>query len=102
MYSQAARLPVDTLLETPVEDANCTTGHCDEIKNKLTVLQEITETKIIEAQWRQRKTYDKDVRKVPEYAKGDLVWLYSPQVKKGQSSKFCRPYRGPYEILKSE
>ena len=71
-----------------MEDANCPTGRCDGIKNKLTVLQEITDTKIIEAQWRQRKTYNKDVGKVPEYAKEDLVWLYSPQVKRASPQSY--------------
>ncbi|KAL5475730.1 hypothetical protein EMCRGX_G025580 [Ephydatia muelleri] len=32
------------------------------------------------------------------FDKGELVWLFNPAIKKGQSQKFHRPWGGPYRI----
>jgi len=35
-----------------------------------------------------------------KYSRGDLVWLYSPQRKKGISPKLMRPWKGPFTVTK--
>ena len=46
----------------------------------------------------QKRKYD---HKVVEnvYSVGDLVWLYSPQVKPGVGSKFAQHWHGPYKVI---
>ena len=40
-----------------------------------------------EAQQNRAKSYNKEIEVRPEYQQGDLVWLYSPAVKKGHMTK---------------
>ena len=54
---------------------NCQSGHC-----------------------RQKAIYDKRVHGKP-LANGDLVWLFTPAVPKGQSRKLRHPLIGPYKIV---
>ena len=47
---------------------------------------------------RMKRRYD--IRsKAFTFSKGELVWLYNPQRKKGKSPKLSRPWEGPYVIV---
>ena len=50
-------------------------------------------------QTRQRQGYDARTTEVPEYTEGDVVWLHTPAVKRGESRKLAGPYKGPYVIV---
>jgi len=52
---------------------------------------------IIQSQKRQQRNYDKK-RKPHDYNKGDLIWLFSPVVKKVQNKKFVFHWLCPYQI----
>ena len=47
---------------------------------------------------RQKNLYDKKVHGDP-YEPGDLVWLHSPAVPRGQSKKLHRPWVGPFRVV---
>ena len=46
----------------------------------------------------QKRHFDKNVRMVT-YSPGDIVWLYRPVTKRGQTHKLCRFWTGPFLIL---
>jgi hypothetical protein len=45
-----------------------------------------------------RERYDSSVV-LPDYYVGQLVWLYTPSVKKGMSRKLTKMWRGPFRIF---
>ena len=47
---------------------------------------------------RQKEVYDKRSHGKP-YEKGDLVWLNTPVVPRGQAKKLHHPWAGPYRIV---
>ena len=50
------------------------------------------------AQQRRKDCFDKGVETC-QYAPGDLVFLFNPQVKTGEAAKFHGERKGPYEVL---
>ena len=48
---------------------------------------------------RQKDYYDRRVHGSP-YSVGDRVWLHVPYVKRGRTPKLCRPWQGPYTVIK--
>lgn len=50
------------------------------------------------AQQRQKDCFDKGVETC-QYAPGDLVFLFNPQVKTGEAAKFHGERKGRYEVL---
>ena len=50
------------------------------------------------AQQRQKDCFDKGVETC-QYAPGDLVFLFNPQVKTGEAAKFHGERKGHYEVL---
>ena len=50
-------------------------------------------------QRRQKDYYDRRVHGSP-YSVGDRLWLHVPYVKRGRSPKLCRPWQGPYTVIK--
>ena len=52
----------------------------------------------LKQEW-QKTLYDRLVRRTPLKI-GDLVWLHSPAVPRGQSHKLHRPWQGPFTIVK--
>jgi hypothetical protein len=45
-----------------------------------------------------KRYYDRKA-KLREFAKGDIVYVYSPAIKVGVSSKFRRSWTGPYRVI---
>ena len=65
------------------------------LESSFKLAREVTKRK----QERQKNHYD--VRSSDgRYKVGDMVWLYLPVVKKGQSPKFMKQWKGPYKIVK--
>ena len=48
---------------------------------------------------RQKELYDRKAHGDP-YKVGDLVWLHSPAVPRGQAKKLYRPWTGPFRIVR--
>eukprot|EP00118_Oscarella_pearsei_P022435 m.259562 g.259562 ORF g.259562 m.259562 type:complete len:908 (+) comp40423_c1_seq7:203-2926(+) len=82
-----------------VEEVSTTTEYGNEVKQQLAMMQDFTELKVAEAQKKQREAYDERSGELPTFEKGDLVWLYSPEVGRGKTKKLSRPYKGPYIIV---
>ena len=49
---------------------------------------------------RQERNYDHRPVNQHQYRRGDTVWLYSPQKKKGICPKLMRQFDGPFVVVK--
>ena len=49
-------------------------------------------------QRRQKSNFDRRLHGTPY--KGDVVWLYVPHTRRGQTSKLYKPWQGPYKVIK--
>ena len=80
------------------DDVTTTTEYGDELKRQLASLEDNVALRIEKAQADQKRAYDEKTDKVPEYKKGELIWLRNSQVKKGTSRKLAVTYVGPYVV----
>ena len=48
------------------------------------------------------KGHNKEIEVRHECQQGDLVWLYSPAVKKGHMTKLSSSWKGPYRVLRKK
>lgn len=97
MHGTQMRLGIDVALPN-LEDEPCTTEeHAISITKRLAAAhQEATDrTKIMQES--NKRAHDKNVAE-PSFQPGDLVWLMTPQVKKGLSKKLSLRYAGPYYV----
>ena len=99
MFGREVKLPVDVMFGRPNVNFSHSSEYIKELHSVLEssfkLAREVTQRK----QERQKDHYDvqsSDGR----YKVGDVVWLYLPVVKKGQSPKFMKPWKGPYKIVK--
>ena len=46
-----------------------------------------------------RKYYNRDSN-ANVFKEGELVWFFNPRRKKGRTPKLCRPWEGPFIIVK--
>ena len=49
---------------------------------------------------RQKEVYDRRIHGEP-YQENDLVWLFNPVVKPGESKKLRHPWTGPYRVMEN-
>ena len=92
---------MEVMLEKKTEDVDSTASYQEEIQKKLGVLREITETKIEEAQQRQRQTCDRATGSIREYKESDMVSL-PPASQEGTVSKVVQTVQGTLRCAQSE
>ena len=51
------------------------------------------------AQRRQKENYNQKTSPHNHYTAGDLVWLFTPVVNIGMSSKLAKPWKYPFRVL---
>eukprot|EP00795_Rhopilema_esculentum_P009287 gene9287-16984_t len=59
----------------------------------------VAQQSIERAQFNQATNYDKNAKEV-EFNVGDRIWLYTPQVKQGLTSKLAHLWNGPFRIIR--
>lgn len=101
LYGRQARLPIvmSVPLIAHVTKQMAVNKFCSLAKETICHSQAQAKEAIRAAQNRQKLQYDKRVT-VGELEIGDRVMLYSPIVRKGRSSKFVKPWTGPYLVLR--
>ena len=101
MLGREARLPVDIMLNLTPNKADEPRGNAytQNLKENISQAYDRVRTRMNREQHRQKAVYDRssDDRK---YLVGEKVWLHCPAVPRGCSSKFHRPWRGPYTVIK--
>ncbi|XP_065056364.1 uncharacterized protein LOC135684656 [Rhopilema esculentum] len=98
MYGRDPRLPIDVSL-TKTQETYCNTeDYRGVIAGRFLDARKLTRDNIELAQQRQKSQYDKTAKDVT-YDIGQQVWLYTPNNRKGLSSKLTHNWHGPYRIL---
>ncbi len=64
----------------------------------LTERRELAQKNLESAQDRQKHLYDRKMH-VQKFEKGQLVYLYTPAVKKGKTPKLSHPWHSPFRIV---
>ena len=98
MYCRDPRLPIDATLLKAQEAYENTDDYRHVITDRFIEARKLTSDNIELAQQRQKAQYDKRAKEVT-YEVGQRVWLYTPNKKKGLSSKLTHNWHGPFRIL---
>ena len=99
LYGRYARLPLDVTLRTPYYRLLADMGdYKDFVTLMLPRARALAKNNLVEAQQRQKKSYDKVSKKVHDFNIGDNVYVHNPSLKKGLSPKFQHAWHGPFKI----
>ena len=97
MFGRQARLPVDLMYGTGPSDSFTAGEYATELRNALHNAYAVVREKCNAEHKRQKSFYDEKVHGKP-YSVGDVVWLHSIVVPRGQSRKLHHPWKGPYRV----
>ncbi len=98
MYGRDPRLPIDVSLLKAQETFLDTDDYRGVLAERFLDARKLVSDNIQLAQQRQKEHYDKNAKEV-NYTVGQRVWLYTPNKKKGLSSKLTHDWHGPFRIL---
>ena len=98
MYGRDPRFPIDISLSKPDKLYTSTDDYRSVLINRFVEAPKLAHDNIELAQQRQKANYDKKTREV-SYSIGQRVWLFTPNNRKGLSSKLTHNWHGPYRIL---
>lgn len=97
LFKKECRLPLDTVL-IPPNNLPATADQCmQDILSGFQITQTIVKDNILKAQAKYKHYYDKTAEP-HKFVVGQKVWLYSPKIKAGVSTKLQRHWTGPYYI----
>ena len=98
MFGRRPRMPIDLMYGTPSPEATTVSEHATNLRDNLrNAYHQVRET-MNQALDREKDLYDRKVHG-PKHEIGDLVWLHSSKVPKGQSKKLHIPWSGPYRVV---
>ena len=98
MYGRDPRLPIDVSLLKARETYSDINDYRGVIADRLLAARQLTHDNIELAQQRQKTQYDKTAKE-RSYDIGQKAWLYTPNNRKGLSSKLTHNWHGLYRIL---
>ena len=98
MFGREVTLPVDLMFNAPAMESTSVSNYVSKLKCQIQQSYQHARDAGAIAQQRQKTLYDKSSAK-PRFGVGDLVSLHSPAIKPGTTSKFHRPWKGPFTIL---
>ena len=98
LYGRDPRFPMDISLSKPDELYNNTDNYRSVLINRFIEAHKLAHDNIELAQQRQKANYDKKAKEV-SYSIGQRAWLFTPNNRKGLSSKLTHNWHGPYRIL---
>ena len=99
MLGREVELPIDLMFGRPPEE-NSNPDNNDyvfRLRQKLEAAHEYARYQLQKSAKRQKRNYDQRVKQ-DKLGKGDFVWLYSPNRKKGLTPKLQRVWKGPFLI----
>ena len=100
MFGRNIRLPIDNDLKpTDPEKRTSVDAYIDKVTSRIKIMQEVATKNVEDNQTTYKEKYDRTA-KPSTYVEGDLVWLYTPHVKPGTSSKMAIKYTGPYYVVR--
>ena len=66
-----------------------------QLRERQAVAKELVDAHVAETQCYQKENYNCKTSSHHRYSKGDLIWLYTPGVGTGKTSKLAKPWKGP-------
>ena len=99
MFGREPRLPEDVMYSTPPSTSTTPEQYASILKERLSDAYERVSRHVKHQQSHQKEYYDRGLRGDP-YIVGDIVMLHEPAVKRGNSRKFHRPWKGPFKVVK--
>ena len=99
MFGRQARMPIDIMYETPNPQVLSHAEDAKKLHQDLEIAYGRVRVQLGHKLCRQKDPYDRKVHGRP-YECGDLVWLHSPAVSRGQSKKLRRPWTGPFRVVR--
>jgi len=97
LFKKECRLPLDVTL-IPPNNLSATANQCmQDILQGFQTTQTIVKENIVKAQGKYKHYYDRNAQP-HKFVVGQRVWLYTPKVKVGASTKLFRKWSGPYYI----
>ncbi len=99
MFGRQVRMPVDIMYGTPTPQATTVSQYVAELRSHLEIAYQHVRERMGRKLQRQKELYDRKAHGDP-FEPGDLVWLHSPAVPRGQSKKLHRPWTGPFRIVR--
>ena len=101
IYGRDPCLPLDVVLSAPISKYASVDDYKQEVIRRTQEARYVAQQSIERAQFNQATNYDASKKtKDSEFRVGDRVWLYTPQVAKGLSSKLAHLWNGPYRIIR--
>ena len=98
LYGRDPAIPTDQMLKPSEDQRNVEVDdYRREIVLRMSAAWEAAQSKIKNAQRRQKHQHDKRARD-PKVCEGDRVFLYTPAERTGKAYKFARPFKGPYRV----
>lgn len=97
VYGKKMRTPLESDLRI-TEDTEIFSDYVEDLRQRLSEFKDLALANQGKAQSAQKRQYDKTAKET-EYKKGDKVYLYTPQIKKGRVKKLSRLWKGPYKVV---
>ena len=98
MFGREAKLPVDLMYGSNRIEERCATEYAHNLREGLQSAYALVREHCKAEHRRQEDIYDEKVHGKP-FVPGELVWLHSPAVPRGQSRKLHLPWKGPLKVL---
>ena len=101
MFGRNARLPVDIMFptQTPATDGVVYGEYAKTMKETMEKAFRTVREHVGNKQERQKQFYDRKCHGQP-FQTGDLVWLHSTVIPRGQAKKLYHPWTGPWKVVK--
>ena len=100
MMGHELRLPVDLIFGRPLDgNTEMGTDYGKILSDSLERAHQFARNQLFKSGHKMKVRYDVDASN-SQFEKGDNVWLYTPQKKKGLSPKLQRYWKGPYSVVK--
>ena len=99
MFGRQARMPIDIMYGTPTPQVLSHAEYAERLHQDLELAYHRVRVHLGHKLCHQKDLYDRKVHGRP-YECGDLVWLHSPAVPRGQSKKLRRPWTGPFRVVR--
>jgi len=99
MFGRQARIPMDLMFTTLVEEAKSVNQYVWTLRQSLQEAYELLHKSLKTASHKQTDLYNERVHGNP-YKVGDIVWLHSPALPRGQSCKLYCPWTRLHKVLK--
>lgn len=92
-------MPVEIMYGSPVRQPATLPEYVAELRSDLESAYDQVRNQIGHALDRHKELYDQTEVHGNPFKPGDLVWLHSPAILRGQSRKLHRPWSGPFRVV---